>query len=158
MNFGSIVLRATKTPPPGYGHIYIFSSCPPPSRKQYEMMIGNFLTYTYVDIITMMASSLGGRGRGWVHCKHLYFIIQNVMYCGQMENFIHFLTWSLNKMQCLTNHVRVIIVNHWECQCQIVQHAIMGFSQITNYILKQLLDMKSRMKCKVLYFFLKHTD
>lgn len=105
----AIVLQVTKVPPPRYGHMYIISSYPPLSRKQYEVMIGNFPTYICVDIITMMASSLCGFEK-WVHFKHLYFIIQNVMYYGQMENFIHSLTWSLNEMQCLTNHVNVIIV------------------------------------------------
>ncbi len=83
------------------------SSGPPPNTKQYELKIGNFQTCICVDFITMMASSLGGCGK-WVHYKHLYFILQNVMYCGQTENFIHFLAWSWNEVQCLKSHARVV--------------------------------------------------
>jgi hypothetical protein len=56
----------------------------------------------------MMASSLGGHGK-WAHYKHLYFILQDVMHCGQIEDFIHFLTWSWNEVQKLTSHVRAIL-------------------------------------------------
>jgi hypothetical protein len=56
----------------------------------------------------MMASSLGGRGK-WVHCKHIYFILQNVMYYGQMEIFIHLSTWSWNEVQPLMSHARVVV-------------------------------------------------
>jgi hypothetical protein len=61
-----VVLPTTKVPPPRYGHIYIMNSNPPPSTKQYEVMIVNFLTCTCVDFVTMMASSLGGRGYGCI--------------------------------------------------------------------------------------------
>lgn len=33
----------------------------------------------------MMASLLGGEGK-WVHCKHMYYILQHVMYCGKWKN------------------------------------------------------------------------
>jgi len=55
----------------------------------------------------MMASSLGGHGK-WVHYKQLYFILQNVMYFSQRENFIHFLTWRWNEVQRLKSHGRVV--------------------------------------------------
>ncbi len=102
--------------PPRYGQIYISNFSPPPSTKQYDVTIGNFPNCICDDFIQMMAGSLGGRGK-WVHCKHLYFILQNVMYCGQIKPFLHFLTWSQNEIQCIMNHVKVIILKlptrHW---------------------------------------------
>ncbi len=91
-----------------YGQIYIMSSGAPLSTKQYEMTIGNFFPCICVDFITTMANSLGGHGK-WAHCKHLYFVLLNVMYCGQTKKFIHFLTWNQNEMQHPTNHVRVVV-------------------------------------------------
>jgi hypothetical protein len=49
--------------------------------NQYEMIIENFLTHTCMDLITMIASSLGEQGK-WVHYKHIYYILQHVMFCG----------------------------------------------------------------------------
>ncbi len=96
-------------PPPRYGHIYIINLDPPSSTKQYEVMIKNFFNYICVDFIQIMVGSLGGHGK-WVHWKHLYFILQNVMYCGQIEPFIHFMTWSWNEVQHLASRVRVIFL------------------------------------------------
>ncbi len=77
-----VILPPIAIPPPRYGQIYIISFDPPPNTKQYEVMIGNFPNCTCVEFIQMMAGSLGGWGK-WVHYKHLYFILQNVMYYGQ---------------------------------------------------------------------------
>jgi hypothetical protein len=100
-------LPPTKVPPLRYWHIYIMRFGPPPNTKQYDVTIGIFPTCTCVDFITMMASSLGGHGK-WVHYKHLYFILQNVMYCGQTENFIHFSKRSWNEVQHLMSCVKVV--------------------------------------------------
>ncbi len=91
----AVVLPHIEIPPLEYEQIYIINSDPPPSTKQYEVTVGNFLNCTCVDSIQMMASSLGGRGK-WVHYKHLY--LQNMMYYGQTKPFIHFLTWSWNEV------------------------------------------------------------
>ncbi len=77
---GASILPSIEALPPWYGYIYIITSGPPPTTKQYEMTIGNFPTYICNDFTTMMACSLGGHGK-WVHCKHLYYILQSVMYC-----------------------------------------------------------------------------
>jgi hypothetical protein len=92
-----VVLPLIEVLPPIYGHIYIINSGPPPNTKRYEVTIGNFPNCIYVDFIQMMASSLGGQGE-WVHCKHLYFILKNLMYCGQTKPFIHFPAWSWNEV------------------------------------------------------------
>jgi hypothetical protein len=75
---------------------------------QYEVIVGNFPTCTCLGFTKMMASSLGGCGK-WAHYEHLYFILQDVMHCGQIEDFIHFPTWIWNEIQKLANHVRAIL-------------------------------------------------
>jgi len=42
-----------------------------------------------------------GRHGAWVQCKHFYHILQNIMYYGQFEKFIHYPTWSWDEVQCL---------------------------------------------------------
>jgi hypothetical protein len=37
----------------------------------------------------MLASSLSGRG-AYVQCKHVYHILQMIMFYGFMEDFIHY--------------------------------------------------------------------
>jgi hypothetical protein len=49
-----------------------------------------------------MASSLGGQ-RKWVHCKHIYCILQHVMFCEHTKKIIHRLTWSWNEVRCFTS-------------------------------------------------------
>jgi hypothetical protein len=41
-----------------------------------------------------MVVSLLGQQRKWVPYKHLYYELQDVMFCGGFEIFIHFPTWS----------------------------------------------------------------
>ncbi len=78
-------LPSTSVPPPRYGFIYSTTFSLPQNKKQHEVTIRDFSTYTCMDFITMMASLLGGQGK-WVHCKHMYYILQHVMYCGQWKN------------------------------------------------------------------------
>jgi hypothetical protein len=87
------ILLANILPPtnvifPKHGKIYIIILGPIENRKQYEVKIDNFPTYTCMDFVLMMTSSLGAH-RKWAHCKHLYYILQHVMLCGLMEMFIH---------------------------------------------------------------------
>ncbi len=52
----------------------------------------------------MVASLLGQRGK-WVPYKHLYYELQDVMFCGEFEIFIHFPTWSCLEVCHLLDHV-----------------------------------------------------
>jgi hypothetical protein len=45
--------------PLGYGRIYKISFSQNPDKKQYEVTIRNFPTYTCLDFITMMSNLLG---------------------------------------------------------------------------------------------------
>jgi hypothetical protein len=59
--------------------------------------IGNFLGCSCVYFIKMLVSFLGGRGVN-VHCKHVYHILQTIMFCGLMEDFIHSDNWSWDEV------------------------------------------------------------
>jgi hypothetical protein len=65
-------------------------------KRQYEITIGTFTTCTCMDFVTMISSSLGKQGK-WVLCKHMYYVLQHVMFCGEFEIFIHFLTRIMMK-------------------------------------------------------------
>jgi type III secretory pathway component EscU len=56
----------------------------------------NYCIYFIVTLII----SLGIHG-AWVQCKHLYHILQNIMYYGQFEEFIHYPTWNWDEVQRL---------------------------------------------------------
>jgi hypothetical protein len=69
-----------------------------------------------MDFVTMVSGSLGKQGK-WVPRKHMYYVLQHVMFCGQFESFIHFPTWSCNEAYHLlarslaSTQVRIIISN-----------------------------------------------
>jgi hypothetical protein len=53
--------------------------------------------------MTMVSRSFGKR-RKWVPCKQMYYVLQQVMFCGQFEIFIHLLTLSSNEVHGLLAH------------------------------------------------------
>jgi hypothetical protein len=80
-----------KVPALGYGQIYKILCGKVSNKKQYEVTIGNFPAYICMDFVTMVSSSLGKQGK-WVHVNTWIMYYNNVMFCGQFEIFIHFLT------------------------------------------------------------------
>jgi hypothetical protein len=48
----------------------------------------------------MLAESLGAHG-AYVKCKHVYHILQTIMFYGLTEEFIHYCTWSWDEIQHL---------------------------------------------------------
>jgi len=46
----------------------------------------------------MVVSLLLGQRRKWVPYKFLYYELQDVMFCGEFEIFIHFPTWSYDEV------------------------------------------------------------
>jgi len=72
------ILPPTNVHALGYERIYYIILGPIENRNQYEITIGTFLTCSCIDFVSMLTSSLSGRGK-WVHCKHLYYILQIVM-------------------------------------------------------------------------------
>jgi hypothetical protein len=80
----------------------IRSIWPKSKQKKYEITIKNFPTCICLDFVAMIFSSLGQQ-REWVPCKHIYYVLQHVMFCGQFESFIHFPTWSCDEVHHLLN-------------------------------------------------------
>ncbi len=92
--FKCTVFFIIDVPLPGYGWIYsIFSY-----DKWYDVTIGNFHWCSCVYFVAMLA--LGGLGT-YVQCKHVYHILQLIMFCGFMEDFIHYCMWNWDVVQCL---------------------------------------------------------
>jgi hypothetical protein len=69
----TIVFPPTQVPFPRYGFIYNITFGTSNTIKPHEVTIGDFPTYTCMDFITMIVSSLGGWGK-WVHYKHMHYI------------------------------------------------------------------------------------
>jgi hypothetical protein len=40
-------------------------------------------------------------GWAWVQCKHMYYILQNIIYCGWTKKIIHYPIWSWDKIKHL---------------------------------------------------------
>jgi hypothetical protein len=53
----------------------------------------------YIYFIVTLIISLGRHG-AWVH------ILQNIMYYGHSEKFIHYPMWSWDEVQCLLAHAK----------------------------------------------------
>jgi hypothetical protein len=66
----------------------------------YDVTIGNFPKCSCVYFVKMLAKSLGAHGV-YVQCKHVYHILQTIMFCGLTKEFIHYCTWSWDEVQCL---------------------------------------------------------
>jgi hypothetical protein len=107
------ILPPINVPLLSYGWIYRVISSLIENCKQYEVMIDNFLTCTCIDFVSMFIGSLGGYGK-WVHCKHLYYILQILMFYGLMETFIHHPIWSWDEVHKLTSQTRTIEVEYWD--------------------------------------------
>jgi len=57
----------------------------------------------HVYFVTMLVAFLGNHG-AYVQCKHVYHILQAIMFDGFMEKFIHHCTWNWDEVQCLLLH------------------------------------------------------
>jgi hypothetical protein len=87
----------------GYGQIYNILSGGLTNRRQYEITIGKFPTCICLDFVGMVANSLG-RSMKRVPCKHLYYVLQHVMFFEEFKNFIHFPPWSCDGVCHLLDH------------------------------------------------------
>jgi hypothetical protein len=79
--FEATINPPLEVPPPRYGWIYKILSSQNLNKKQYEITIGNFPTCICLDFIATMSNLLGWWGK-WVPCKHMYYVLQHVMFCG----------------------------------------------------------------------------
>jgi hypothetical protein len=72
-----------------YGWIYDVLS----NEKHYHVTMGNYLSCSCLNFVTMATHSLGGHG-AWVQCKHIYHVLLTIMYCGLTKDFVHYCMWS----------------------------------------------------------------
>jgi hypothetical protein len=91
-----------EVPPLGYGWIYKIVFNQNLNKKQYEVTIGDFPACNCLDFVEMISNSLGWWGK-WVPCKHMYYVLQHVLFCGEFESSIHFPTWNCDEVRCLLN-------------------------------------------------------
>jgi hypothetical protein len=68
-----------------------------------KLQLGTSPVYICMDFVTMLLGSLG-KHKKWVPCKHMYYVLQHVMFCDRFENFIHFSTWNRDEVCCLLVH------------------------------------------------------
>ncbi len=92
----SIGLPHVDVQPPKYARIYNILS----NHKRFYVTIGNY-PFCYCIFFVIMSTIFLGGCETWVQCKHMYHILQNIMYCGQSKKFIHFPIWSWDKIQWL---------------------------------------------------------
>ncbi len=64
------------------------------------MTIKNYLGCSCVYFVTMLEGFLGGCGV-FMQCKHVYHVLQTIMFCGLTKEFIHHYTWSWDEVQRL---------------------------------------------------------
>lgn len=83
----------------GYGWIYKITCGETSNIRQYEITIRNFLACSCLDIVTMVLSSLG-KWRKWVPCKHMYYVLQHVMFMANMK--FSFTSWLGVAMKFVT--------------------------------------------------------
>ncbi len=95
--FETTINPSLDVPLPRYGWIYKIMSGHNLNKKQYEVIIRNILAYTCLDFVSMISNLLGWR-RKWVPYKHMYYVLQHVMFCGQFKSFIYFPTWSCDEV------------------------------------------------------------
>jgi hypothetical protein len=81
----------------GYGRFNNILFSAPTNRSQYKVTIEIFWTCISLGFVSVVASLLGQWGK-WVLYKHLYYELQDIMFCGEFEIFIHFPTWSCDEV------------------------------------------------------------
>jgi hypothetical protein len=65
--------------------------------KRYDATIENFLGCSCVDFVAVLEASLGGHG-AYMQFKHVYHVLQTIVFCGLMEDFIHHCMWSWDEL------------------------------------------------------------
>ncbi len=103
-----IVNPPLEVPLPRYGWIYKILFSQNPNKKQYEITIRNFPACTCLDFVAMISNS-SGWPKKWVPCKHMYCVLQHVMFCGQFKSFIHFLTSNCDEVRRLLNRDVILV-------------------------------------------------
>ena len=100
------VLKSMLVLEPGYGVIFILHAPGSILKKElYEVTVSNFPACSYRGFRYMCTSALGNPTKKWILCKHLYFILQNRMFCTVDDVFIHCPGWTTNKVRLLMSRM-----------------------------------------------------
>ena len=84
------ILKSMKVSEPCYGIAFTVIILGSISKKVlYEVTISDFPAYTCRGFQYMCASALGNPLKKWILYKHLYFILQNRMFCTIGDTFIY---------------------------------------------------------------------
>ena len=67
--------------------------------------VSNFSACTCRGFRYMCTSALGNPTKKWILCKHLYFILQNCMFCTVDDVFIHCPGWTTNEVRLLMSRM-----------------------------------------------------
>lgn len=84
-----IIFPPIEVPPSSYGFIYNITSSVGQNKNSYQVIIGDCRSCNCMDFVTVMASLLAKGWEKWVQRKHIFYSLQHVMYCKQLEEFIH---------------------------------------------------------------------
>jgi hypothetical protein len=124
------------------------------NRRQYEATIKKNWTCICLGFVNVVAN-LFDQWRKWVPYKHLYYELQDVMFCGEFEIFLHFPTWSCDEVCHLLD--RAITFKWWFT----FRNDIQSFMKkcVKMYYVRQYKWFKSSLESLVLvvswdYFFM----
>ena len=96
------ILKSMMVLEPGYGVVFTIITPASISKKElYEVTISVFPSCICRGFQYMWASAPGNPSKKWILCKHLYFILQILMYCTVDDSFIHCLGWIANEVWLL---------------------------------------------------------
>ena len=100
------ILKSMKVPQPSYRVVFTIITPGSISKKVlYEVTISDFPAYICRGFRYMCTSALGNSSKKWILCKHLYFILQNCMFCTSGDTFIHCPGWTPNKVRPLIDRM-----------------------------------------------------
>ena len=99
------ILKSMLIPKPNFG--VVFTVIIPGSilKELYEVIVSAYSACTCKGFWYMCASTFGNPSKKWILCKHLYFVLQNCMFCTVDDAFIHCPRWTLNKVRLLVGRM-----------------------------------------------------
>ena len=101
-----IVLKSMLIPEPSYGVVFTLHTLGSILKKElYKVTVSNFLACTCRGFRYMCTSTLENPTKKWILCKHLYFILQNCMFCIVDDAFIHCPGWTPNEVRLLMSRM-----------------------------------------------------
>ena len=101
------IFKSMVVPKPSYGVVFTIHTFGSILKKElYEVTISDFLACTCRGFHYMCISAFGNLTKKWILCKHLYFILQNRMFCIVDDAFIHCPSWTFNEVRLLMSRMK----------------------------------------------------